>query len=77
METYIKLDTIDYMLLQKNIIDWCHERDIWQGYGRGSVTGSLIAYVLGITEMDSIKHNLNFFRFLNPDRISLPDKHVA
>jgi DNA polymerase III subunit alpha len=72
-DTYVKLDTVDYMLLQKNIIDWCHENDIYQGYGRGSVNGSLIAYLLGITEMDSIKHKLNFFRFLNPDRISLPD----
>ena len=72
-DTYVKLDSVDYMLLQKNIIDWCHENNIWQGFGRGSVNGSLIAYVLGITEMDSIKHNLNFFRFLNPDRISLPD----
>ncbi|PGO60746.1 PHP domain-containing protein [Priestia megaterium] len=72
-DTYIKLDTVDYMLLQKNIIDWCHSKKIFQGYGRGSVNGSLIAYVLGITEMDSIKHKLNFFRFLNPDRISLPD----
>jgi DNA polymerase III subunit alpha len=72
-ETYEKLDVIDYMLLQKNIIDWCHENGIYQGYGRGSVNGSLIAYVLGITEMDSIKHKLNFWRFLNPDRISLPD----
>lgn len=72
-DTYVKLDTVDYMLLQKNVIDWCHANDIYQGYGRGSVNGSLIAYVLGITEMDSIKHKLNFFRFLNPDRISLPD----
>jgi len=72
-DTYVKLNAVDYMLLQKNIIDWCHDNDIYQGYGRGSVNGSLIAYVLGITEMDSIKHNLNFFRFLNPDRISLPD----
>jgi DNA polymerase III subunit alpha len=72
-DTYIKLDTVDYMLLQKNIIDWSHDNDIFQGYGRGSVNGSLIAYLLGITEMDSIKHKLNFFRFLNPDRISLPD----
>jgi DNA polymerase III subunit alpha len=72
-DTYVKLDTVDYMLLQKNVIEWCHANDIFQGYGRGSVNGSLIAYVLGITEMDSIKHKLNFFRFLNPDRISLPD----
>lgn len=76
LSTYIKLDAVDYMLLQKHIIDWCHENDIWQGYGRGSVNGSLIAYLLGITEMDSIKHKLNFFRFLNPERISLPDIDV-
>lgn len=61
-DTYVKLDAVDYMLLQKDIIDWCHSKEIYQGYGRGSVNGSLIAYVLGITEMDSIKHKLNFFR---------------
>ena len=72
-DTYVKLDAVDYMLLQKKIIDWCHERGIYQGYGRGSVNGSLIAYLLKITEMDSIKHKLNFFRFLNPERVSLPD----
>ncbi|MFJ3388894.1 DNA polymerase III subunit alpha [Lysinibacillus sp. NPDC086135] len=74
--TYEKLDAIDYMLLQTNIIEWCHENDIYQGYGRGSVNGSLIAYLLGVTEMDSVKHNLNFFRFLNPDRVSMPDIDV-
>lgn len=73
LDTYVKLDAVNYMLLQKNIIDWCHSQGIYQGYGRGSVNGSLIAYALGITEMDSIKHKLNFFRFLNPDRISLAD----
>lgn len=76
-DTYIKLNAVDYMLLQKHIIDWCHENDIYQGYGRGSVNGSLIAYILGITEMDSIKHKLNFFRFLNPDRVSLPDNLIV
>ena len=75
-EVYKKLDAVDYMLLQKNIIDWCHENGIYQGYGRGSVNGSLIAYLLGITEMDSVKYKLNFFRFLNPERISLPDIDV-
>lgn len=73
LETYIKLDAVDYMLLQKNIIDFALSKGIYHGYGRGSVTGSLIAYALEITEMDSIKHNLNFFRFLNPERISLAD----
>ena len=75
-EVYKKLDAIDYMLLQKNIIDWCHENGIYQGYGRGSVNGSLIAYLLGITEMDSVKHKLNFYRFLNPDRVTLADIDV-
>lgn len=72
-EVYEKLNTIDYMLLQDKIIQWCKNNGIYHGYGRGSVNGSLIAYILGITEMDSIKHNLNFFRFLNPDRVTLAD----
>ncbi|QKS55824.1 DNA polymerase III subunit alpha [Paenibacillus barcinonensis] len=72
-DTYKKVGAIDYMLLQKDVVDWAHSNDIYQGYGRGSVNGSLIAYLLKITEMDSIKHKLNFFRFLNPERISLAD----
>jgi len=75
-DTYKKVGAIDYMLLQKNIIDWAHSKEIYQGYGRGSVNGSIIAYLLKITEMDSIKHKLNFFRFLNPERISLADIDV-
>jgi DNA polymerase III subunit alpha len=71
--TYKKNGAIDYMLLQKDIIDWCHQNDIWQGYSRGSVSGSLCAYLLGITDMDSIKWNLNFERFMSPERISLAD----
>lgn len=61
-ETYEKLDAIDYMLLQINIIEWANKQGIYHGYGRGSVNGSLIAYLTGVTEMDSIKHKLNFFR---------------
>lgn len=75
-DTYKKVGAVEYMLLQKNIIDWCHSKGIYQGYGRGSVNGSLIAYILKITEMDSVKHKLNFFRFLNPERISLADIDV-
>lgn len=73
IEVYEKVDAIDYMLLQKQVIDWSNEQGIAHGYGRGSVTGSLIAYLLGVTEMDSVEHKLNFFRFLNPARISLAD----
>jgi DNA polymerase-3 subunit alpha len=75
-EVYKKCGAIDYMLMQKDIIDWCHKNNIWQGYSRGSVSGSLVAYVLGITEADSIKYNLNFERFMNPERVSLPDIDV-
>jgi DNA polymerase-3 subunit alpha len=75
-EVYKKCGAIDYMLMQKDIIDWCHKNNIWQGYSRGSVSGSLIAYVLGITGADSIKYNLNFERFMNPERVSLPDIDV-
>lgn len=75
-DVYQKLNAIDYMLFQKDVIDYANSIGIYQGYGRGSVTGSLIAYIIGITEMDSIKHKLNFFRFMNPDRISLADIDV-
>lgn len=75
-KVYKQTGAIDYMLLQKYIIDWCHENDIYQGYARGSVSGSVIAYILGITDIDALKHNLNFFRFLNPERVSLPDIDV-
>lgn len=67
---YEATGTIDFMLFQKYLRDWEHENDIWVGYGRGSVTGSMIAYLLGVTEMDSIKFGLHFFRFLNPSRMS-------
>jgi DNA polymerase-3 subunit alpha len=75
-EVYKSTDTIDYMLFQKLLIDVAHSKGMWQGYGRGSVNGSLIAYLLGITDMDSVRFNLNFFRFLNPNRISLADIDV-
>ena len=70
---YKKLGAIDYMLLQTKILDEARKEGIQWGYGRGSVNGSLIAYLLGVTECDSVKFKLNFFRFLNPDRSSMPD----
>ncbi|WP_185868757.1 DNA polymerase III subunit alpha [Blattabacterium cuenoti] len=62
-----------YFLIVKNIIDQAKKMNISVGPGRGSVAGSVVAYCLGITEIDPIKYNLLFERFLNPDRISLPD----
>lgn len=63
----------DFMLFQTYVRNWEHENGVFVGPGRGSVSGSMIAYLLGITEMDSIKFNLNFFRFANPDRQSNAD----
>lgn len=73
MKAYIHNGAIDFMLLMEDIVAWCRTQDILIGYGRGSCTGSLIAYLLGITEMDSIKHGLNFDRFMNVERVSLSD----
>ncbi len=73
LEAYEHNGAIDFMLLMEDIIDWCIKNEIYVGYGRGSCNGSVIAYILGITEMDSIKHNLNFERFMNVERVSLSD----
>ena len=72
-ETYKSIDACDYMLLEKYIVDWCHSNDIWLGPGRGSVTGALSAYAMGITEMDSLKYDLKFWRFMSKDKYSLGD----
>jgi DNA polymerase-3 subunit alpha len=62
-----------YFLIVKDFIDYAKNRGIRVGPGRGSVGGSLVAYALGITNLDPIKYGLLFERFLNPERISLPD----
>ena len=61
------------MLMQKYLREWEEKNGIQCGFGRGSVSGSFIAYLLKITGMDSIKFNLNFFRFLNPQRVTNSD----
>lgn len=73
MKAYIHNGAIDFMLLMEDIVSWCKTQDIQIGYGRGSVNGSIVAYLLGITEMDSIKHKLNFERFMSTERVSLSD----
>lgn len=73
LEAYRHNGAIDFMLLMEDIISWCISQDILVGYGRGSVNGSVIAWILGITEMDPIKHKLNFERFMNIERVSLSD----
>jgi len=63
----------DYFLLIADIIQFAKSKGIQVGAGRGSVSGSLVAYVLGITEVDPIEHGLIFERFLNPARKVMPD----
>ena len=62
-----------YFLIVWDLINWCKKNNIMVGPGRGSVGGSLIAFLLGITDVDPIIHNLVFFRFISPDRNDLPD----
>lgn len=73
LKTYEHNGAIDFMLLEENYKTALKEQGIQFGYSRGSVSGSIIAYILGITEVDSIKFNLNFERFMNSERISLAD----
>jgi DNA polymerase III subunit alpha len=63
----------DYFLLVQDILSWARDNKILTGPGRGSSVGALVTYVLGITHIDPIKYKLVFERFLNPERISMPD----
>jgi len=65
-----------YFLIVADFIRWARENGVPVGPGRGSGAGSLIAYVLGITDLDPLEHDLLFERFLNPERVSMPDFDV-
>ena len=73
LAVYEKTGSVDFMLLQTYLREWELSHGIQCGYGRGSVSGSMIAYLLGITQMDSLRFDLNFFRFMNPDRVTNAD----
>ena len=62
-----------YFLVVADMINWAKENDIKVGPGRGSAAGSLVCYTLGITDVDPIKYDLLFFRFINPERNDFPD----
>ncbi len=68
-----KLGFTDYFLILWDVVAWAKSQDIVVGPGRGSAAGSLVSYLLGITEIDPLKFDLLFERFLNPERISMPD----
>jgi len=65
-----------YFLIVADFIRWARNNDVPVGPGRGSGAGSLVAWVLGITDLDPIEHDLLFERFLNPERVSMPDFDV-
>ncbi len=69
----IKMGYVDYFLIVWDFIRYAKEHGIMVGPGRGSGAGSITAYTLGITALDPLKYNLLFERFLNPERISMPD----
>ncbi|MDD6139387.1 MAG: DNA polymerase III subunit alpha [Lachnospiraceae bacterium] len=67
---------IEYILIVWDYINWCRTHDCWVGPGRGSAAGSRVCYCTGITDIDPVKYNLLFERFLNPERVSMPDIDV-
>jgi len=71
-----KMGFADYFLIVQDFINWAKDRGIVVGPGRGSAAGSLVSYILRITDIDPLKYGLLFERFLNPDRIQMPDIDV-
>ena len=67
---------VDYFLIVWDFINYARSKDIMVGPGRGSAAGSIVSYSLGITDIDPVRYNLLFERFLNPERVSMPDIDV-
>ncbi len=76
LEIIIKMGFADYFLIVWDYINWSRLHDIPVGPGRGSGVGSIVAYAIGITNVDPLRYDLLFERFLNPDRVSMPDFDV-
>ena len=76
IDVIIKMGFPGYFLVVADFIRWAREQGIRVGPGRGSAAGSLASYAMGITELDPLAHGLIFERFLNPDRVSMPDVDV-
>ena len=75
-KTIIQMGFSGYFLIVADFINWAKHNDVPVGPGRGSGAGSLIAYCLGITDLDPLRYDLLFERFLNPERVSMPDFDV-
>ncbi|MFH1601862.1 MAG: DNA polymerase III subunit alpha [Candidatus Shapirobacteria bacterium] len=73
LQLIIKMGYSEYFLIVQDFVNWAKKKGIRVGPGRGSVAGSVVAYILRITSVDSIFHKLPFERFLNPERQSTPD----
>lgn len=73
LETIHSMGFVDYFLIVWDFIKYARDNDIMVGPGRGSAAGSIVSYTLGITNIDPIKYNLLFERFLNPERLTMPD----
>src|SRR6478736_5055015 len=75
-EVIIQMGFPGYFLVVADFINWAKEQGIRVGPGRGSAAGSMASYLMGITELDPLQHGLIFERFLNPERVSMPDVDV-
>src|SRR5580765_2346478 len=73
LKTIIQMGFAGYFLIVADFINWAKQNGVPVGPGRGSGAGSLVAYSLGITDLDPLKYDLLFERFLNPERVSMPD----
>ncbi|MCR3922525.1 MAG: DNA polymerase III subunit alpha, partial [Firmicutes bacterium] len=73
LQVITEMGYASYFLIVWDFVNYAHENDIFVGPGRGSAAGSLVAYSLGITNIDPLKYNLLFERFLNPERVTMPD----
>ena len=76
LDTIQKMGYVDYFLIVWDFIRYARDHGIPVGPGRGSAAGSIVSYTLGITQLDPIRYNLLFERFLNPERVSMPDIDV-
>src|SRR5437870_8183181 len=73
IQTIVQMGFAGYFLIVSDFINWARQNGVPVGPGRGSGAGSLVAYSLGITDLDPLRYDLLFERFLNPERVSMPD----